>query len=142
MVARSVQYLNWRYCDRPDRSYKIYLAYKNDKQLGYCVCGHTERDRIKIGLIMDIFVAPEDQLTLNALTCHILNEMEREGEALASCLLQPKSPFLKVLKNNGFVFPLTRFPPFILKLNSENVKLTEINKINDWHITFGDADFV
>ncbi len=142
MVARSVRYLNWRYCDRPEKSYKIYLAYKNGEPLGYCVYGHTERDRIKIGLIMDIFADIEDESTLKALTCHVLNEMEKDGEDLASCLLQPNSQVLKPLKKCGFVFPLTRFPPFILRLNSDNLKLTEINKLDDWHITFGDADFV
>jgi GNAT superfamily N-acetyltransferase len=142
-VARSVEYLNWRYCDRPDRSYRIYLAYKEGGELsGYCVYGRTERDNVNIGLIMDLFANPEDVSTLKALICHVLNEMEKEGEDLASCLLQRNSPFLKVLRKCGFIFPLTRFPPYILRLNSDNLKLHEINNLDDWHITFGDADFI
>jgi GNAT superfamily N-acetyltransferase len=142
MAARSVQYLNWRFCDRPDRSYQIFLAYRSNEICGYCVIGHTERDQIKIGLIMDIFTDPGDVSTLKLLIYHLLNEMENAGEALASCLLQPSSPILKTLKKFGFVFPLTRFPPFILRVNSDNIKLSDINKLDDWHITFGDADFV
>lgn len=142
MVARSVQYLNWRFCDRPDRIYKIFLAYRNEELCGYCVVGHTERDQINIGLIMDIFADPKDAPTIKALIYHLLNGMEKDGEALASCLLQPSSPILQTLKKCGFVFPLTRFPPFILRVNSDNIKLSDINKLDDWHITFGDADFV
>lgn len=142
MVARSRRYLNWRYHDRPDQSYKIYLAYKNNELLGYCVYGHTEREGINIGLIMDLFVYPVNSSTLNILTCHVINEMEIGGEALASCLLQPKSPMLKSLKKCGLIFPLNRFPPFILRLTSDNLRLSDINNLEDWHISFGDADFV
>jgi hypothetical protein len=142
MVARSVRYLNWRYNDRPDKSYKIYIAYKDGEPLGYCVYGHTERDGIKIGLIMDIYAVHKNDVVLKVLACHVLNEMDKEGKALASCLLQPNSPILKVLKKCGFVFPLTRFGPYILRLNSDNLKLAAINKLDDWHITFGDADFI
>ena len=142
MVARSVRYLNWRYSERPDRSYRIYIASKNGEPLGYCVYGHAEREGIKIGLIMDLYADGHDSATLTTLVNHMLHDMEKEKDALAACLLQPKSPMLGTLRKCGFVFPLRRFPPLILRLNTGRLKRCEIDNLDDWHITFGDADFV
>ncbi len=142
MIARSVRYLNWRYPERPDRSYRIYIASKNGEPVGYCVFGRTERDGIKIGLIMDIYAHAHDDATLATLVNHMLHDMQKGKDALAACLLLPKSPMLKSLKKCGFVFPLRRFPPLILRLNTANLKRGEVDRLDDWHITFGDADFV
>ena len=60
---------------------------------------------------------------------------------LASCLLTPRSPFSKILKRAGFLIPMRRYP-FIIRINSDAVDAEFLRNVDNWHITFGDGDFV
>lgn len=141
LIVRDCNYLDWRYVRKPRHSYYIYLGYRGNTLQGYCVCGSTERKNIKVGLIMDLFAAPDDEVLVASLIRYALKNMAMENMMLASCVLTSRSPFLKTLKRLGFIFSLKSFP-YILRINSSKLEPGTIQKIEDWHITFGDADFV
>jgi hypothetical protein len=70
-----------------------------------------------------------------------LKHMATENLMLASTILSSRSPFLKPLRSLGFIFPSRRFP-YILRVNSDELDSSTVKHVRDWHITFGDADFV
>lgn len=140
-VIRDWKYLRWRYDDNPRHSYKRFFAYRSDEPTGYCVCGKTERDGIKIGLVVDILASPDDRASVSSLLRAALSWFREEGMLLASCLLPKGSPFLKTLKRAGFLVPKRPFP-YIVRINDDSLDRKEIAEGRRWHITFGDGDFV
>jgi hypothetical protein len=60
---------------------------------------------------------------------------------LAACILTSKSPFLRQLKSLGFICPAKTFN-YVVRNNSDELNLNTLRDTRDWHITFGDADFV
>ena len=141
LVIRDHQYLKWRYEDHPAYAYRIFLGYRGNALQGYCVCGSTIRKGIKIGLIVDLFTDPDDhQMVTDLIRCAV-RHMEAEKMMLGACILTSASPFLNPLKSQGFFFPSRRFP-YILRINSNELDPSSLRNVKDWHITFGDADFV
>ena len=139
-IIRDWQYLNWRYVRNPSHSYHIFLGYRKNTLQGYCVTGSTERKNIRIGLILDLFTEPNDKDLIASLISCALEAMLLENMALASCALTSKSPFLKIVKRLGFIFSLRNFP-YILRINPNKFDPSTIQRVEDWHITFGDTDF-
>ncbi|MBN1163170.1 MAG: GNAT family N-acetyltransferase [Candidatus Krumholzibacteriota bacterium] len=141
MLVRDYSYLRWRYDQNPKHDYHRFLAYRRGKLAGYCVCGRTERRGISIGLIVDLFASPRDRELAAALIDRALRGFREQKLALASCLLIPGSPFMKVLKRWGFIFTARRFP-FILRNNTGDLAEDDVFSTRHWHITYGDGDFV
>jgi hypothetical protein len=90
---------------------------------------------------VDLFADPDDEQLVITMIQTALRAMKQKGMMTASCVLTSKSPFLRTLKRQGFLFPLRRFP-FIVRLNSPGGAASTLDKVADWHITLGDGDFV
>jgi GNAT superfamily N-acetyltransferase len=141
LVIRDYEYLKWRYEDHPTYSYRMFLGYRDDTLQGYCVCGSAVRKNIEIGLIMDLFLHPDDKDMAMALLRRAVEHMAEQNNMLAACILTSKSPFLKQLKRLGFVCPAKTFN-YVIRNNSDELDTSTLKHVRDWHITFGDADFV
>jgi GNAT superfamily N-acetyltransferase len=142
MVIRDKRYLNWRYSDRPNKEYEIILAYRGKVLSGYCVTGTAERRGLKIGCIMDIFADPSDSKTISLLIGNALKAMCKKNMTAAACMINDGSPFVKYLKRAGFVFSVRDFPYIIRILHPEEVDIEKLRDMSQWHVTFGDTDFV
>jgi len=141
LVIRDYEYLKWRYEDHPTHSYRIFLGYRGDILRGYCVCGSAVRKNIEIGLIMDLFLDPNDKDMATSLIGRALGYMAEQNMMLAACILTSRSPFLSQLKGLGFICPAKTFT-YVIRINSDELDPSTLRHARDWHITFGDADFV
>lgn len=140
MVVRDWKFLKWRYEDNPRFNYDIYLAWRGKSLDGYCVTRYSEQHGLPCCHIVDIFSDPVDRLAINGLLTHSLNEATKRT-ATAFCLLPRTSPFMPYLKRLGFIFT-RRKVPYILRINSDEISRSMIDNIEQWHISYGDADFV
>jgi GNAT superfamily N-acetyltransferase len=141
LVVRDHRYLRWRYDLNPRHSYERFLGYRDGVLAGYCVCSVTERDGLTIGLIVDLLAPPRDHELVGLLVRKAYERFRTLGVSAAACMLTSRSPFAGMLKRLGFLFPLRRFP-YILRLNTDDVDPKAIRNVANWHITFGDGDFV
>ncbi|MBW1860129.1 MAG: GNAT family N-acetyltransferase [Deltaproteobacteria bacterium] len=141
LIIRDYEYLKWRYEDHPTHSYRIFLGYRGDILRGYCVCGTAVRKSIEIGLIMDLFSDPNDKDMATSLIERAVGYMTEQNMMLAACILTSKSPFLRQLKSLGFILPAKTFT-YVIRNNSDKLDPSTLRHVKDWHITFGDADFV
>ena len=141
IVVRDYEYLKWRYEDHPTNSYHIFLGYRGDTLQGYCVCGNAVRKGIEIGLVMDLFMDPDDQDMATSLAGRAVEYMAEQDMMLAACFLTSQSPFLRRLKSLGFICPAKTFT-YVIRINSDRLDLGTLKCAGGWHITFGDADFV
>lgn len=141
LVIRDYSYLKWRYDQNPQHTYDKFLGYRSGKLAGYCVCSQTERRGIKIGLIVDIFTSPDDEELTACLVKTAIQRFKKQKMMLASCMLNNESPFKKTLKKLGFIIPVKRFP-FIVRQNTDDLDINNLITPRNWHITYGDGDFV
>lgn len=141
LVVRDYEYLKWRYEDHPTHSYHILFGYRGNTLQGYCVCGNAVRKGMEIGLVMDLFLDPDDQHMATSLIGHAVEYMDAQNMMLAACFLTSKSPFLGRLKSLGFICPAKSFA-YVIRINSGELDPSTLKDAGDWHITFGDADFV
>lgn len=137
MVVRDAKFLKWRYEDNPRFKYNIFLARRGARLDGYCVTRYGEQQGLRICHVIDIFADPA---AATGLVAYALREAAKTASA-AFCLLQPESPFMPLLKKLGFIFTLKKIP-FILRINSDAITRPMIEDIGQWHITYGDGDFV
>lgn len=141
LVIRDYPYLKWRYDQNPQHTYDNFFAYRSGKLAGYYVCSQTERRGITIGLIVDLFTSPVDEELTASLVEAAIHRFRKQKMMLASCMLANESPFMKTLKRMGFMFPVKRFP-FILRQNTNDLDINNLIQPQNWHITYGDGDFV
>jgi hypothetical protein len=59
IFERSVDYLNWRYCDIRGGEYRVWLARKEGDIVGYLVCRVSRVDGVLNGYIVDFLVDPD-----------------------------------------------------------------------------------
>ena len=86
LIIRDHRYLHWRYDQNPKHSYVKFFAYRQDKLVGYCVCGQTEREGLKIGLIVDIFTSAADQNLAAALIQNACDHFRTEHRHYRRCI--------------------------------------------------------
>lgn len=117
--VRDTAFLNWRFCECPNRRYEIFAATGRDEVAGYVVVRREEprqgSEGLHRGLIVDILVARDDRRTFAALIARAVDHFREQGVELASCTLsQCNGDYLKMLRHNGFRLrtrgiPLTAF---------------------------------
>ncbi len=103
-VIRNKEYLNWRYIDRPDAKYNIYLVKDTHTILGYAVT-RTQTDRgLKFGHIVDFCFDLKRKDAFSLLIFSVISDFANINKVdLITCYIQPNHPFYKkVLKKYGF----------------------------------------
>lgn len=140
MIARNMKYLNWRFSERPDREYDIYLAVKKEKIVGYVVFNHETIEEIKYGRIIDLLVINSEIATLNMLILKAKNELERAGVDLITFYISNKNIiYNRALIKRGFIFKKNK-GQLIGYNNNDSVSNEELMQGKDWFITMADSD--
>jgi len=140
IIVRDSQYLNWRFVERPDRKYQIYLVTQAGKVQGYISLSNREWDGIKFGNIVDLLVRRGDRVALDALLAKAVEELELSGVDLITCYISPYDAFYqKALKKNGFIFKTIKRRVFGYS-NSPEVSKEELMNAKNWFFTRGDSD--
>lgn len=140
ITVRNKQYLNWRFTERPDRTYEIYLALQEERIQGYIVFYCETIDNLKFGHIVDLFVKGGAKKALNILIMKSVTELELENVDLITCYTSPYNLFYKKeLKKNGFVFKKTKAKLFAYT-NSEDIPAEILSHPEKWFITRADSD--
>lgn len=141
IVIRNKEYLNWRYAERPDRNYNIYLAKRDKKVLGYVVTRTEIHDGLKFGHIVDIYCDSDKGGAFYPLIHEVVKEFRVINDVdLITCYISPYHHLYdKALRRCGFFF--TTFKTrFIFYNNSPSISKNDILNTNDWFFTRGDAD--
>lgn len=72
LTIRDSCYLNWRFVACPDLRYRRFLARSDGRVVGYSVLRRAEPVELRLGVITEVFAAPDDAVTLEALLDHAL----------------------------------------------------------------------
>lgn len=139
LVVRSAEYLNWRYGKKPNGSYEVFLAEKDDTIQGYVIITTRMARWHRVGYIVDIFA--DSRNTMQHLIRTAIEHFNEKKADLISSWTMKGSLCYRVLKENGFVD--NYFPEGIRLITRVNLRklLGLYKKVQEnWYITMGDSD--
>jgi hypothetical protein len=142
-VARTKEYLNWRYVDNPVRRYKIFSLCDNARKIrGYIVCRQTEIKGIKTGLIGDLLVTQNDIDVTDLLIKQAQDYFYKQDVDIFGVLMFNHIPYYKVFLKNGFLKCPKMFEPqpFPMIIRSLDEKDNNLYDKENWYLTMGDYD--
>jgi hypothetical protein len=133
VVVRDSDYLNWRYFEKPNSNYIIFVAEKNNKVLGYIVL------RLKkiSGIIIDMLAYP-DKRVMRSLLLKATDFFKCRKVSWITCSILPNDVYYKALKESGFI-PVPSDNPLIARVNIPKISQAFVKDPRNWHITAGDS---
>lgn len=136
IVVRDKEYLNWRYFKRPDSNFKVLLAEKDEKILGYIVFSSKDEK----GFIVDLLAYPNRLDVIQNLVLRAVEQLREEKVHRIICWMLENNPCYKVLRDNGFI-PIPLKYSFRVTIQSPSHVSTEfVKNPNNWYLTLGDTD--
>ncbi len=139
ILVRDKRYLNWRYAEKPDSDYRIYVAYRDGVIAGYLVLTSKEYFFIKKGYIVDILAdSPE------AFRCLIGKAIEyftEENVDVGICWLMGDASQAGCLREASF-FAFPKKVRLIARLSSRKLSEAYLRRKGRWYFTMGDSDLV
>ena len=140
ITVRDSRYLNWRFFDRPERSYANFVCRNREGSiLGYLVLQQHD----KIGRIIDLLTIKDKDAVEDLMKKAF--DFFREKNVMAIYYgFPPHNPYYKIFRAYGFIDGgAPRFvDKFIAKINIQNQTTSIFNAIDGskWFITHGDRD--
>ena len=140
IVERSLEYLNWRYCDGRGGKFTVKLAGK-DEVLGYTVLRANRREtEYPYGVIEDLTALPERSDVVEALLEGAISHFG-DGVNVIRCRMLDGHPYTKILKRHGFVnsrdSPLISYDKYV-DTDGFDMKQTPVKRM---HFVNGDFDW-
>ena len=140
MMIKDRKYLNWRYAEKPENEYKIFIARKHQKIAGYIVVVLAGGELLR-GDIIDILTVPGEDMVTKALVTQAVSHLSKEGADMITCLVLPDSPYYQIMRKMGF---MRRSSGLMFGSRIRNPELPReliVNRQN-WHYVRGDCDIV
>jgi uncharacterized protein YfkK (UPF0435 family) len=104
IVEKTMDYLNWRYCDPRGGFYKILLAEDNDNVIGYIVYKVNRfREEYPRGNIMEALALPDREDVIEALVQEVIARFDLLNVNIVHAQIIKGHPYQAILKRHGFV---------------------------------------
>ncbi len=138
IAERRAHYLEWKYRKVPHVSYDIFEAHKEGVLTGYIVLRATERNGVKLALVVDLLADPDDKATLGSLLDHAFS-WAREHEAARLQTFTFDRRIQARLASKGFM-RIESPMQFCVRIHSDHVDELFFRDTSRWHVSFGDSD--
>jgi GNAT superfamily N-acetyltransferase len=139
ICVRDRAQLNWRYVDIPHRHYRILVARRKGRMVGYAVLGLAVKEGFTGGEIIDLFAVRDDGVLRLLLSKAIEHFRTSRADAVYSWL--PDSPaYKRAFRKEGF-FHLPPAQLFIVRPLSKDLPKDYITDYSNWFVMMGDSDF-
>jgi len=141
MVVRDHQYLNWRYCQRPDAIYLRYGLERASELDGFLVARVGSYRGMRWGYLVDFLAEEHSGAALASLIRAAVDDFRQIGIAGVTCYATENAT-RGVLFRNGF-FPVRPREPdrFVRFFRAERTDLAKFAALKRWYLTMGDGDF-
>ena len=141
-AAKTAQFLNWKYVDRPVRAQRVYAVYGDDRVEGFMCLGiaRYEDHGQRVGLIMDLTADPGDRKTVSLLVTRAVAHFRAAGVGTIQCVLtQPE--IASVVRGHLFLHKQAWKQPVMLgNLDKCPVPNMDLSDMRRWHMTKGESD--
>ena len=141
MVARSKDYLNWRFTAVPDVSYRVYIAEKSGAVCGYIVLRSLQREYKKVAVIYDLLAESEE--IAQCLLATAIENCKRDGTDYISWSGIANKTYLRAFRKRGFICePFQKEQKFVAYSSDPNFSKEFLSKPENWLIQTGDTDIL
>ncbi len=91
MVARTPEYLNWKFVDQPGMAYRCFLAEKEGRVVGSLILRLGRPPEPEVGIVADLLAHPDDRTTIMGMIGFALRFLKDEGARYVSAATTVKS---------------------------------------------------
>ena len=140
-VILDSKYVNWRYINKPNNTYKILSYMDGDRVTGYLIYESKRDFGTHIGYIMDIIADPNNDTVINSLIHRAKKELFNRGVTLVSALSFKENIFYQNYKDTAFYNVSEKFLPHKSYFSINNIMKSDNDyESNKWHISWGNHD--
>ncbi len=137
IFPRDARFLNWRFVDCPEPSYRLFVARRGGRAVGYVVLRRAEPVELPHGIIVDVYASRRDAETIDELVRHSL-AFFGDNVSAVDCGTSI-AEFEAVLRTHGFFRTRAHHPTCICRDSAIRDRLAQLR--NDWFFTKGDHDW-
>lgn len=139
-VVRNFNYLDWRYCKKPNDDYHILIAERDRSIIGFIIVKYEDHGDIRIGFIMENLAIKEIHLLENLIKRGLLFLIRNKVDH-AFVRLSNGDPIKDIFNKIGFTPKEFEFGSnFVYKKYSSDIKDSYLQNPSLWHLSFGDCD--
>ena len=138
-LIRDARYLNWRYADRPDASYRLYECRERSSGAlrGICVYRVGDFVRPNTGFLVDWLAPAEDEAATTSMVGTLEERAREDGVGILVSVWNHVDPRFLTFQRMGF---LVRGTTYFLVLAS--FKYDTFYYRDNWYFTMGDSDLI
>jgi hypothetical protein len=140
-VLKDSVHLNWKYRNffRNQEPHHFVIAKKNDRVVGWGVCGKMDMESLNGLAILDASAIPEfEEEVLVAIIKHQIRLAIEIDLEIIGCMVDKNSKLFTVLRDLGFFLTSHRFKTIFFPL-ADNLPVS-INQTQNWRHTWGSSD--
>lgn len=142
MGVRNTEYLNWRYPEHPYHHYRVWVAEKQNKLLGYVVTRTGDLLGLRAGIIVDILADQSSLGVIDQLLQKVILEFQQANDLdLIACMMTKGGPYFAALQRQGLIVTPKVFW-FILHMNDPRASTDILMSPLNWYLTWGDTDVI
>ena len=138
VAERTSSYLEWKYHLVPYVAYDVLEARRDGELTGFVVLRTTERNGVKLALLVDLFAHPDDKAAIGALLDGAFAWARDKGAARMQTFTFDRR-FAARLANKGF-YAIRSPMQFCVRIHADHVDDSFFRDTSRWHVTFGDSD--
>ena len=138
ITERNASYLEWKFRKVPHVDYDVFEARKDGALSGYVVMRATERNGVKLALVVDLLAEPDDKETIGALLDQAWSWAREHGAARLQTFTFDRRLQAR-LASKGFI-RTTSPMQFCIRIHSDHVDELFFRDTSRWHVSFGDSD--
>jgi hypothetical protein len=138
---RSIDTLNWRFCEFEDRNYRIFIANINSISAGYMVVRLMQMKGFLSVAIIDIVVFNDDKNVFKALVNKSILYARQSNAELVVSAITDHDGLKNSFQRSGFVKTREQFTIVGHFPKNGRLKFSEFN-FSDFHINWFDHDYV
>jgi GNAT superfamily N-acetyltransferase len=140
IAVRDRRFLNWRFIERPDASYRFVIATRDAELVGYMVFRIAEIDGAKWGYLVDFMAEGPAPIPFRLLLRHAEDCLIREGAKVIVCDAAP-TRYRRALMRSGYLPSRARKPMYLsANLNSAEPELQAFADLPRWFVTASDGN--
>lgn len=143
IVERSMEHLNWRYCDPRAGDFIVKQAEDTEGNIqGYTVLATTRsRTDYPIGCVVDMITLPDRYDVADLLLQEATDFFDGQDVNIAICLTVQDTPYMKVYQRHGFLNSRIKPKMFYYPLtDTDDFKKLRNTSPQRIHFSYGDVD--
>lgn len=138
MIVRDMKYLNWRYVEKPENDYTIFIAKRRQEIVGYIVI-KMESNTMTRGFIVDLLTLPNDYVVAEVLVSRAIGYFQEKEADIVSCLMLQDTPYYRTLRKLGFMRRKSGTQTNI-RIYDQNLSEEFVTDSSNWYFVWGDYD--